>query len=54
MMLHLITQRLGSALALDVASIFVYDQTHSATDIQPVVFSGGSRPAIPVWLRRSA
>ncbi len=37
MMLHLITQRLGSALALDVASIFVYDQTHSATDVQPVV-----------------
>ncbi len=40
MMLHLITQRLGSALALDVASIFVYDQTHSATDIQPVVSLG--------------
>ncbi|OCP17014.1 GlxA family transcriptional regulator [Ensifer sp. LC163] len=40
MMLHLITQRLGSALALDVASIFVYDQTHSATDVQPVVSLG--------------
>lgn len=40
MMLHLVTQRLGSALALDVASIFVYDQTHSATDVQPVVSLG--------------
>ncbi|WP_209792352.1 GlxA family transcriptional regulator [Ensifer adhaerens] len=40
MMLHLISQRLGSALALDVASIFVYDQTHSATDVQPVVSLG--------------
>lgn len=40
MMLHLITRRFGSALALDVASIFVYDQTHSATDVQPVVSLG--------------
>ncbi|WP_312361910.1 GlxA family transcriptional regulator [Ensifer sp.] len=40
MMLHLITQRCGSALALDVASIFVYDQTHSAADVQPVVSLG--------------
>jgi len=40
MMLHWITQRLGSALALDVASIFVYDQTHSATDVQPFVSLG--------------
>lgn len=40
MMLHWITQRLGSALALDVASIFVYDQTHSAADVQPYVSLG--------------
>jgi len=40
MMLHWITQRLGSALALDVASIFVYDQTHNATDVQPFVSLG--------------
>ncbi|MBD9646971.1 GlxA family transcriptional regulator [Ensifer sp. ENS09] len=40
MMLHWITQRLGSALALDVASIFVYDQTHNAADVQPYVSLG--------------
>ncbi|MDK1388205.1 GlxA family transcriptional regulator [Sinorhizobium sp. 8-89] len=40
MMLHLITERLGPALALDVASIFVYDQMHSATDVQPFVSLG--------------
>ncbi|WP_026187467.1 GlxA family transcriptional regulator [Ensifer sp. BR816] len=40
MMLHLITERLGPALALDVASIFVYDQMHSPTDVQPFVSLG--------------
>lgn len=40
MMLHLIRQRFGSALALDVASIFVYDETHAATDAQPLVSLG--------------
>jgi transcriptional regulator GlxA family with amidase domain len=40
MMLHLIAERLGPALALDVASIFVYDQMHSPTDIQPFVSLG--------------
>lgn len=40
MMLHWITQRLGSAVALDVASIFVYDQTHNAADVQPFVSLG--------------
>ncbi|WEX79170.1 GlxA family transcriptional regulator [Sinorhizobium numidicum] len=40
MMLHLITERLGPAVALDVASIFVYDQMHSPTDIQPFVSLG--------------
>ncbi|WP_432654032.1 GlxA family transcriptional regulator [Sinorhizobium fredii] len=40
MMLHLIAERLGPALALDVASIFVYDQMHSPTDVQPFVSLG--------------
>ncbi len=40
MMLHLIRQRFGSAVALDVASIFVYDETHAATDAQPLVSLG--------------
>ncbi|WP_438748642.1 GlxA family transcriptional regulator [Pararhizobium sp. O133] len=40
MMLHMIRQRFGSAIALDVASIFVYDETHAATDAQPLVSLG--------------
>lgn len=40
MMLHMIRQRFGSAVALDVASIFVYDETHAATDAQPLVSLG--------------
>ncbi|MQX77254.1 GlxA family transcriptional regulator [Sinorhizobium medicae] len=40
MMLHLIAERLGPAIALDVASIFVYDQMHSPTDVQPFVSLG--------------
>ncbi len=40
MMLHLIRQRFGSSIALDVASIFVYDETHAATDAQPLVSLG--------------
>jgi transcriptional regulator GlxA family with amidase domain len=40
MMLHLIRQRFGSSVALDVASIFVYDETHAATDAQPLVSLG--------------
>lgn len=40
MMLHMIRQRFGSTIALDVASIFVYDETHAATDAQPLVSLG--------------
>ncbi|MDW9723228.1 helix-turn-helix domain-containing protein [Sinorhizobium meliloti] len=40
MMLHLVAERLGPALALDVASIFVYDQMHGPTDVQPFVSLG--------------
>lgn len=40
MMLHLVRKELGSAIALDVASIFVYDETHSASDAQPLVSLG--------------
>ncbi|HTO30614.1 MAG TPA: GlxA family transcriptional regulator [Pararhizobium sp.] len=40
MMLHMIRQRFGSAISLDVASIFVYDETHAATDAQPLVSLG--------------
>ena len=40
MMLHLVREHFGSAVALDVASVFVYDETHAATDAQPLVSLG--------------
>ncbi len=40
MMLHLIRQWHGASLALDAASVFIYDQAHPATDAQPVVSPG--------------
>ena len=40
LMLHLIRARLGMAVALDVASVFIYDQTRAATDAQPLVSLG--------------
>lgn len=40
LMLHLIRMRLGMAVALDVASVFVYDQARAATDAQPLVSLG--------------
>lgn len=40
LMLHLIHSRLGMAVALDVASVFIYDQTRAATDAQPLVSLG--------------
>lgn len=40
LMLHLVRVRLGMAAALDVASVFVYDQTRAATDAQPLVSLG--------------
>ena len=40
LMLHLVRARLGMAVALDVASVFIYDQTRAATDAQPLVSLG--------------
>ena len=40
LMLHLIRARLGMAVALDVASVFIYDQSRAATDAQPLVSLG--------------
>jgi transcriptional regulator GlxA family with amidase domain len=40
LMLHLIRSRLGMAVALDVASVFIYDQARAATDAQPLVSLG--------------
>lgn len=40
LMLHLVRSRLGMAVALDVASVFIYDQTRASTDAQPLVSLG--------------
>lgn len=40
LMLHLVRSRLGMAVALDVASVFIYDQTKAATEAQPLVSLG--------------
>lgn len=40
LMLHLIRTRLGMAAALDVASVFIYDQAHASSDAQPLVSLG--------------
>ncbi|PWK65712.1 GlxA family transcriptional regulator [Aminobacter sp. AP02] len=40
LMLHLVRSRLGMAVALDVASVFIYDQSRAATDSQPLVSLG--------------
>lgn len=40
LLLHLIRSRLGMAVALDVASVFIYDQARAATDAQPLVSLG--------------
>ena len=40
LMLHLIRTRLGMAVALDVASVFIYDQAKAATEAQPLVSLG--------------
>ena len=39
-MLHLIRSRFGQPLALEVASVFIYDQAHAATDAQPLISLG--------------
>jgi len=40
MMLHLIRLRHGNTMALDVASVFIYDQVHAPTDTQPNISLG--------------
>ena len=40
LMLHLVRSRLGMAAALDVASVFIYDQSRAAADAQPLVSLG--------------
>lgn len=40
MMLHLVRARYGYAIALNVASLFIYDQAHPAEDPQPQVSLG--------------
>jgi len=39
-MLHLVRSRQGYTTALDVASVFIYDQSHSGEDAQPLVSLG--------------
>ena len=40
LMLHLVRTRLGMAVALDVASVFIYEQAREATEAQPLVSLG--------------
>ena len=40
LMLYLVRSRLGIAVALDVASVFIYDQTRAASDAQPLISLG--------------
>lgn len=40
LMLHLVRSRLGMSVAMDVASVFIYDQSRAATDAQPLVSLG--------------
>ena len=40
LMLHLVRSRLGMATALDIASVFIYDQARSPADTQPLVSLG--------------
>lgn len=40
LMLYLVRSRLGMAAALDVASVFIYDQSRAAADAQPLVSLG--------------
>ncbi|HEV7414679.1 MAG TPA: GlxA family transcriptional regulator, partial [Tianweitania sediminis] len=40
LMLHLVRTRLGAVVALDVASVFIYDQARAPNDAQPLVSLG--------------
>lgn len=54
MMLHLIRARHGPALALDVASVFIYDESRAAGDPQPMVSLGRldvSEPRVAAAIR---
>lgn len=54
LMLHLIRSRFGYPLALEVASIFIYDEAHAATDAQPLVSLGrlaGHEPRVAAAIR---
>ena len=54
LMLHLVRARLGVAAALDVASVFIYDESHSASDAQPLVSLGrlvGNDPRVAHAIR---
>jgi AraC family transcriptional regulator, glycine betaine-responsive activator len=54
MMLHMIRSRYGAPLALEVASIFVYDEAHAANDAQPLVSLGrlkGFEPRVSEAIR---
>lgn len=54
MMLELIARTAGKPLALETASVFIYDQTHSSTDSQPALSLGrivGREPRIGTAVR---
>src|SRR3546814_7564394 len=54
LMLHLIRSRFGYPLAREVASVFVYDEAHAATDAQPLVSLGrlaGYEPRVAAAIR---
>lgn len=40
LMLHLIRSRYGMSVALDVASVFIYDEAHASSGAQPLVSLG--------------
>jgi AraC family transcriptional regulator, glycine betaine-responsive activator len=54
LMLHLIRTRFGYPLALEVASVFIYEEAHASTDAQPLVSLGrldGYEPRIARAIR---
>ena len=54
LMLHLIRSRFGYPLALEVASVFIYDEAHAATDAQPLISLGrlaGHEPRVADAIR---
>ena len=54
LMLHLIRSRFGYPLALEVASVFIYDEAHTPNDAQPLVSLGrlaGHEPRVAAAIR---